>query len=243
VGNGRGAPGDDSPGFHGQTGGQDIDFRDLWTQKNAMLNFIVTAMMENPDETLRRQAETLVEDAVCMLKRFPTNYRQTRHDNSALEVACISELYGPLTAETISVADRCPSPFVWWSDPAEIEACQENLKAAYPPTGFLLPYWMGRYFGLIRRTCSEDASTVFSIVLLKNRGTGAKKTGTACGKRTPKDRIENILPFHRRRNAMSRTKQASLLGLSLLVPFCLVSCGKDSDFPGWDTTDGGRNGR
>ncbi len=138
--------------FHQQTSGEDIDFRNLWQQQNVMLNMILVAMMENPDSQTLAEAESLMADAVCMLKRFPQDYRQTRHDNSALDIACISGLYGPLAEESLSVGDRCPEAFAWWSDPARIDSCQEDDTKAFPPTGFLLPYWMGRYFGFLDET-------------------------------------------------------------------------------------------
>ncbi len=131
-----------------ETKGPDKEGRDIWAQKDPFYNFILAAMMgadpEKPDEALR-----LVDEGLCSMRAFPSSNVRHARDNSALEVWCTSERHGPLAKDPVPVELRCSTVFEWWNDPNEIEVCAENLLEADPPAGYLLPYWMGRYFGFI----------------------------------------------------------------------------------------------
>jgi len=47
------------------------------------------------------------------------------------------------------VAERCPNKFLWWRNPYNLDGCTANPRKIYPPTDYLLAYWMGRYYGFI----------------------------------------------------------------------------------------------
>jgi len=134
--------------FEKQTRGPDKDGRRIWAQKDPFFNFLLVAMM-GPDAGNTEEMMQLVEDGVCTLKEFPTSNVRHGRDNSAVPMWCHSERHGPLAAEPLPIQNRCSSVFEWWGDPNEIDNCAENLLEADPPAGYLLPYWMGRYFGFI----------------------------------------------------------------------------------------------
>ncbi|MCB9787609.1 MAG: hypothetical protein H6744_13085 [Deltaproteobacteria bacterium] len=91
-----------------------------------------------------------VEAAVCQLRRFPASEHQPAIDASALYATdCIDRLDNPLAAEPIPPELHCPTKFLWWFNPYEIESCEEQTWRITQPQDFLLPYWMGRYYGFI----------------------------------------------------------------------------------------------
>lgn len=134
--------------FRENTLGPDSKGRNLWAEANPFMNMILVSRMD-PDAYDAEEVKTLIEDSVCTLKRFPTDNIRRAKDNSHHEHWCQSERHGSLAADPIPIEDRCQSVFEWWGDPNEREVCGENLTVAEPPAGFLLPYWMGRYFGYI----------------------------------------------------------------------------------------------
>ncbi len=121
---------------------------DIWVQGNAHLNFTLAAMMES-DPTSPEDALTLVHDGVCALHEFRSDNVRRTVDNSDVESICTSDRHGPLAAAPLPLAERCTHVYEWWGNPLQIENCTENLNKAEPPAGYLLPYWMGRYYGFI----------------------------------------------------------------------------------------------
>ena len=47
------------------------------------------------------------------------------------------------------VYERCTDGFLWWGDPYGLGGCTEDPGSVRQPSGYLLPYWMGRYYGFI----------------------------------------------------------------------------------------------
>jgi hypothetical protein len=94
-------------------------------------------------------ATTLIGDAICSLKAFPTDSIRRARDATSYEEWCVSPRHGSLAEHPIPIGERCRSVFEWWGDPNQREACSEDLRFAEPPAGYLLPYWMGRYLGFI----------------------------------------------------------------------------------------------
>ncbi len=137
--------------FRGNTKGPDSEGRDLWEEENPFRNMMLVSRME-PEGYDQQEVKTLIEDAICTLKQFPTDNIRRAKDASTYTHWCDSERHGSLAEHPIPVNERCSSVFEWWGDPNQREVCAEDLKSANPPAGFLLPYWMGRYFGYI----SED---------------------------------------------------------------------------------------
>ncbi len=134
--------------FRQNTQGPDSDGRDLWREGNPFRNMMLVSRMA-PDSYDPTEVKTLIEEAICTLKRFPTDTIRRAQDASGYEPWCDSERHGSLAEQPIPVEERCSSVFEWWGDPNQREVCSEDLKSANPPAGFLLPYWMGRYFGYI----------------------------------------------------------------------------------------------
>jgi len=54
-----------------------------------------------------------------------------------------------LTFDPVPVYLRCPRKFAWWAVPYEHQHCSENPRHISHPADYLMPYWMGRYFGFI----------------------------------------------------------------------------------------------
>ncbi len=134
--------------FHANTHGPDSAGRDLWNEGDPFKNFILVSRME-ADDYDSEDARKLVGDAICSLKRFHTDQMRRAQDNSDTAEWCQSQRHGSLAEQPIPVEKRCSSVFEWWGDPNEREVCAENLTDVSPPAGYLLPYWMGRYFGYI----------------------------------------------------------------------------------------------
>ncbi len=62
---------------------------------------------------------------------------------------CVSKRHGSITATPNPIEDRCVRQFVWWSSPYERYDCGSDATYIAPGQDYLLPYWMGRYFGFI----------------------------------------------------------------------------------------------
>lgn len=93
-----------------------------------------------------------VENGVCMMRQFPARKHQK-------EFLCPPDKCAPYCKDRFDrdvgdyprqVAERCMDrTFLWWADPYSLKDCTENTRTVYPPTDYLLAYWMGRYFGFI----------------------------------------------------------------------------------------------
>ncbi|MEZ4266549.1 MAG: hypothetical protein R3F39_09235 [Myxococcota bacterium] len=91
-----------------------------------------------------------VEAGICQLKRFPADKHQPEINAAAIyETDCIDRLDNPLAATIIPPELRCPTKFLWWFNPYEIQTCEEKTWRITQPQDFLMPYWMGRYYGFI----------------------------------------------------------------------------------------------
>ena len=134
--------------FRAATLGPDSAGRNLWAEANPFRNMILTSMMESNDYDAG-EVLSLIDSAVCSLKRFHTDNIRRAKDSSGHAPWCDSPRHGSLAEQPVPVDERCSSIFEWWGDPNERETCDEDLTTAQPPAGFLLPYWMGRYFGYI----------------------------------------------------------------------------------------------
>ena len=63
--------------------------------------------------------------------------------------ACKDRFGDPMLGEPLETADRCMRTILWWGSPYDPPSCKENKRDIKAPTDFLLPYWMGRYYGYI----------------------------------------------------------------------------------------------
>ncbi len=91
-----------------------------------------------------------VEDAVCQLRQFPRSNHLVAHDTQALAPhSCDDRFQRSLAATAFPIADRCAATYAWWGNPYERYTCADEPTLIQQPAGFLLPYWMGRYYGFI----------------------------------------------------------------------------------------------
>jgi hypothetical protein len=95
-------------------------------------------------------AYAAVEDAVCQLKQFPRSNHQVAKNTAALAPhACTDRLDNSLGTTPFEIADRCAATFAYWGNPYERSQCDDRHELVRQPGSYLLPYWMGRYFGFI----------------------------------------------------------------------------------------------
>ncbi len=92
-----------------------------------------------------------VEDAMCQLREFPRSNHRVARDTTGAAAACTGRSGESLAAEPFSIADRCSATFAWWGDPYERTTCTDDATVVMQPAGYLLPYWMARYYGLLRK--------------------------------------------------------------------------------------------
>ena len=95
-------------------------------------------------------AYAAVEDAVCQLRQFPRSNHVGARDTTALAPhSCTDRFERSLAATAFEIADRCAATYAWWGNPYERSTCSDEPTLVQQPAGFLLPYWMGRYYGFI----------------------------------------------------------------------------------------------
>ena len=103
---------------------------------------------DGPDsDPMLKQA---VDDAICTLKKFPTEkYDRYIPEGTQTEV-CRNRLDKPVAAEIIPLDEYHFDFYLWRLDFFEIqEERQENRRLIYSPEDFLIAYWLGRYHRLI----------------------------------------------------------------------------------------------
>jgi hypothetical protein len=91
-----------------------------------------------------------VEDAVCQLHQFPRSNHLVAHDTTSLAPhACNDRFDRSLAPTAFEIADRCAATYAYWGNPYERHSCTDEPTLVQQPAGYLLPYWMGRYYGFI----------------------------------------------------------------------------------------------
>ncbi len=126
--------------------------RAIWKEKNPWFNFGFAAMKKLG--AYSPHAAQWVEDGICSLKEFLPS-KAARFGNAAdtYPPYCESRFDGDMKAEfPVPIAERCTATFEWWGDPYDRDNCSAAAWNVQVPTDYLLPYWMGRYYGFI----SED---------------------------------------------------------------------------------------
>ena len=128
-----------------------------YKQGNAWWNFLWGAHKAlGPDSD--GPALEIVEDGICSLKQFPASQAGRDIDNFVdHDHYCFGRLHkeesGPehnsLAEDPIPVDERCPRTFLWWANPYNRRRCSANDAEIQQPGDYLLPYWMGRYYGFI----------------------------------------------------------------------------------------------
>lgn len=121
--------------------------RAIINQHNALFDFIWAAARS---ESATPEFDA-VEDGVCQLKQY-------RASNAAVTIELDPARHAPYCKDRFDrdssqnpreTYERCAATFVWWGDPYSLSVCTANAREVRQPSGYLLPYWMGRYYGFI----------------------------------------------------------------------------------------------
>jgi hypothetical protein len=90
-----------------------------------------------------------VTDATCGLAAFPDDKTWREVPLVADEVLCLDRLDRPMADRPLGPDERCIRTFMWWNDQYVLRECSVDPLRVDPPADYLLPYWMGRYFGFV----------------------------------------------------------------------------------------------
>jgi hypothetical protein len=124
--------------------------RPLREQNNAFFDFIYAA-----DKHLGPGSDgpalAAVENGLCRMRQFPASQQQRAVSCPAASCveACRDRFDRPMTDYPRPVAERCTATFMWWGSPYSVAECDADPRNVRPPADYLLPYWMGRYYGFI----------------------------------------------------------------------------------------------
>ena len=131
------------------TKGPDEDGYDMWTQSSPHYNFIFAAFQPSDPDRQGRPTADLVEEAVCTLKRFPSDQLWRGQSTEYLQEYCKNVKGHSWAGEVTPIEDRPPRQFLWWSSPYERYSAPDYPYHVNGGQDYLLSYWMGRYFGFI----------------------------------------------------------------------------------------------
>ena len=141
--------------FLKNTRGPDATGQDLWAEQNPHWNFLLAAMLEAGDTGTfgklidETRAASLIDDGLCTLKAYPETNILVARDTTDHPETCTSDRHGSLTDQPIPIEERCASLFPWWGSPYSRGGCGADPTQAMIPSGYLLPYWAGRFFGFV----------------------------------------------------------------------------------------------
>ncbi|HPN93686.1 MAG TPA: hypothetical protein PLS19_03880 [bacterium] len=125
--------------------------RAIIKQNNPWFNFMWAAMKKvGPGSDGHDYGA--VDNAIRMMKQFPAS--KTQREVICPPDKCIhyceDKSGRPTGNYARPMAERCMTQsFIWWGDPYSLRNCEDNPRLVRPPQDYLLPYWMGRYFGFI----------------------------------------------------------------------------------------------
>jgi hypothetical protein len=124
--------------------------RAMVVQHNPWWNFMWAADRPLGPGTDGRDMES-VRDGICALREFPASKAQIARNPGAPahRAVCTGRLDSSLTDAPLSPAERCLEPFLFWFNPYRLESCADDPARLGQPADYLLPYWMGRYYGFI----------------------------------------------------------------------------------------------
>jgi len=124
--------------------------RPVSVQHNTWFDFIYAAYKPLGPQS-DGPALDAVLDGVCMLRQFPASQAVPDLECPPGKCApsCTDRLGHEIGDYPRPVAERCPGKFIWWGNPYALDGCTANPRKIYPPTDYLLAYWMGRYYGFI----------------------------------------------------------------------------------------------
>lgn len=131
----------------------DTQGRNVTEHMNPFQNMTYAAFMDY-DDPKATPPEPLIRDALCTLKEFPEDKRFSLKDTMHYPHFCDSNRHGSLAEEPIPWREHPVYIFLFWRSPYERQLEDETIRCGSdpgmePPADYLLPYWMGRYWGWI----------------------------------------------------------------------------------------------
>ena len=143
-----------------------VSLRRYWSleepERSPLFNYICAAVCENDRRTGRPVPETCLTDALDFLKRYPLDRLDWGFKNShRLDIVRLPRFQGRnyqargefRSRQTLPIDERFINH--WNYDPWTIDGRGKGQSLA-DGTSFLLPYYMGRYFGFILDTTSPQ---------------------------------------------------------------------------------------
>ncbi|HOX27527.1 MAG TPA: hypothetical protein PLQ76_00075 [bacterium] len=125
--------------------------RAVMNQNNALYDFFWAAQKRlGPGSD--GPAYDAVENGVRMMYLFPARKSVEKPISCTPEKCekyCSDRFGSSVGKEARTPSDRCPSTFLWWFDPYQLDTCGRDVRNIEPPSDYLLSYWVGRYFGFI----------------------------------------------------------------------------------------------
>lgn len=124
--------------------------RALMYHNNAFFDFIF-ASQKRLGPGSDGPAMDAVANGVNMLREMSArrHYENNSCPPGKCEPYCKDRFNDGLAQFPRTAANMCLGNFIWWDDPYSLIACKRNGRMIATPTDFLLPYWMGRYYGFI----------------------------------------------------------------------------------------------
>ena len=120
--------------------------RPMQAQANSLFTFF-REVNRHPERHAYAEAE--LNDAVCVLKKFPTEKYQRAVDNSGYPEVCTDRKGRPMTNVVIPFEELPMDNFMWKLNPYLIEVVNEDRRFIEAPDDYLLAYWLGRYFDIL----------------------------------------------------------------------------------------------
>ncbi len=115
-------------------------------QQNTMWTFFYLANRDPADPWPADEASK----AICVMKQYPesTHHHATDTLHTYAE-ACKDRSGDPMTDVVIPIDQTGMDNFLWFRNPYDMEQEPEDPKTVESTEGYLLAYWVGRYFGFI----------------------------------------------------------------------------------------------
>ena len=121
--------------------------RALINQHNALFDFVFAAHKRlGPGSD--GHVPAVVEDGVCQLRQFRASQQSVDFTVDRAPY-CKNRFDDDVSNRARESWERCPATFVWWGDPYSLRSCSAGNTEIPQPAGYLLPYWMARYYGFV----------------------------------------------------------------------------------------------
>jgi hypothetical protein len=121
------------------------DIYPMRDQHNTLFTFFWEVNRPRGTEFPRKE----LNDAVCVLKRFPDLKYEHAVDTTQYPQTCTDRFDRPMTNVVIPLERREIDNYHWANNPYRMQVVEEQRNHIESPEDYLLAYWFGRYFGLL----------------------------------------------------------------------------------------------